>query len=169
MKKLILTEKQILTTIRLSGVQKSILTKIVAAATPEVAYEQISDGRNFVAARDILQKIGLIDFDEGTASLTDSGKKVMKDENLMDDSEQLTSDGQQYVEAETPNDIKKPQPGTADNDASTNPLDGTEDELGFGGEEDPAGSEDELDAAFKEGLIQYINNTLRETKDSLSD
>lgn len=162
MTKIILTEKEILTTIRLSGVQKSVLAKIVAAATPEVGYEQISNGRNFVAARDILKKLGLIDFSEGTASMTEAGNKVMKDENLMDDTGQLTSDGQSYVEAETPNDIKKPQAGTADPLADPEAM-GAEDDLGLDGEEG-AGDEDpfSLDEPMESiSLIQKANKSVR--------
>jgi len=152
MDKLILTEKQILTTLQLSGVQKTLLAKITAAATPEVAYEQISDGRNFVANRDTLKRLGLISFEEGSASVTEAGKKVMRDENLMDPSDQLTKDGQQYVQVENPNDIIRSKSGTSVADADRPEADSGADE------DAPDNLDDDTGKAFEGfSLLKSIN------------
>ena len=151
--KLILSEKQILTTIRLSSVQKEVLTKIIAAPSEELAYEQISDGRNLVAARDILAKLKLIEFTEGSATVTDSGKKVMKDENLIDDSDQLTPDGEQFVQAQNASDTQKPQAG----------AEPTEPAAGAAG----SGGGDDLDLSLesqKFTLLKDIQQALNEKK-----
>ena len=151
-------EAQTLTTIRLSDVQKMVMTKIIGSATPETAHEEISDGRNLVAARNILGKLGLIEFTEGTADVTDEGKKVMKDENLIDDSEELTSDGQVYSQAKDLRDLEdKDREGTA-------PPEGGAPEDEFGGDELDLGGEEGAD---KESGEDDRNLDLGESMDSL--
>ena len=152
-------EAQTLTTIRLSDVQKMVMTKIIGSATPETAHEEISDGRNLVAARNILGKLGLIEFTEGTAAVSAEGKKVMKDENLIDDSEQLTSDGQQYSQAKEPSDLKdKDQEGMAPPEGGEPEDELGGDELDLGGEEgtDEEGSEDDLDLGESMDSLKLI-------------
>lgn len=154
--KIILPEKQILTTIRLSGTQKAVLTKIIASSTEEQAYEQISDGRNLVAARDILKKLGLIEFEEGSATVTDTGKQVMKDENLLDDSDQLTDEGQQFAQSDGTTEIKQQPQGQAPMEPA--PEEGGDD-LGLGDEE---GGEDISLEGKEFTMLKDIHNAVRE-------
>ena len=128
-------EARTLTNIRLSDTQKVALTKIVAAPTEEVAYEELNNGRNIVAARDQLEKLGLISVAEGSAILTDEGKQVMKDENLMDETEQLTDVGQQYAAVQDPADVAKI-------DKMKPPVEPQQTEVGVGAVGAPQGGEE---------------------------
>jgi hypothetical protein len=88
--------------LQLTTNQKSVLAKIVAAPTPKVAAEDISQGENIVAARDMLIELGFITFADGVfAALTASGKKIATDENIIDDTGALTDDGRQVLTPET--------------------------------------------------------------------
>lgn len=102
----ILNEKQLLSTIHLSDIQKVILAKIVAAATDQVALEEISKGRNLVANRNILSKLGLINVTNNQASLTDNGIQIMKKENIIGDDNTLTDEGSKYAEVNDVYDLK---------------------------------------------------------------
>jgi hypothetical protein len=93
----ILNEKRTLTTIRLTDNQKKVMTRIVASATEVLAAEEISKGRQLVTARDLLVKLGLIEFHAGSATLTPEGEKIMKDTNLTDDMGELTEDGNKFA------------------------------------------------------------------------
>jgi hypothetical protein len=93
----ILNEKRTLTTIRLTDNQKKVMTRIVASATEVLAAEEISKGRQLVTARDLLVKLGLIEFRDGYAALTPEGEKIMKDTNLTDDMGELTDDGNKFA------------------------------------------------------------------------
>ncbi|MEM4258037.1 MAG: hypothetical protein QXL17_02655 [Candidatus Thermoplasmatota archaeon] len=84
--------------IRLTDTQKQVMAKIVAAPTAKIAAEDISEGRNLVAARDMLVNMGLISFQEDkSAELTDEGKVVAKEENIIDDTGSLTPDGEKLA------------------------------------------------------------------------
>jgi hypothetical protein len=74
--------------------QKAVLAKITAAATPQLATADISDTPNLVAARDMLDRLGLIDIDDEGAHITDLGREVMVNQNLATADGQLTDDGQ---------------------------------------------------------------------------
>lgn len=161
-----ITETRTLSTIHLSDMQKSVLSKIIGSATPETAVEEISDGRNMVANRDILLKLGLIQTTERDAVVTDAGKEVMRDENLIDDSDQLTQDGQQYSQAKDPNDLKDTEDGMADPGiegpaGAEDPMAGGEDDMGMGGEE-PA-PDDDLSLEGKIPMIAGMTRALNES------
>jgi len=83
--------------------QKTVMAKITAAPTEKVAAEDISHGTNLVSARDMLVRMGMIEFKEAqSASLTDKGRKLAQDENIVDDSGSLTADGQKLVGGDGP-------------------------------------------------------------------
>ena len=92
-----LIEKRIVATVRLTNNQKAVMTKIVAAPTEKVAADEISSGRELVTARDMLVKMGLIEFRDGYAALTTDGTKILKDSNLVDDMDALTDEGQKHA------------------------------------------------------------------------
>lgn len=81
--------------------QKRVLAKIVASPTPTVAAEQISNDANIVAARNMLMKMGIITLANNEAALTDRGKEVATDENIIDQSGQLTSTGEKLAYTDT--------------------------------------------------------------------
>ena len=109
-----LTERRILTNIHLGDYQKRVLAKIVAANDEHDAYDDVSIGDiNMIAARDTLERIGMIDIDTRAevVSVTEQGMEAMKKENLVDDMGQLTDEAQDYIYDE--DDQAAPQPGVA--------------------------------------------------------
>ena len=79
---------------RLTQNQQKVMAKILAAPTPLVAFSEISSGPNLIAARDILQKLGLIDFKEDeSAEVTDTGMQILRSLNIVDDMDELTDEG----------------------------------------------------------------------------
>lgn len=81
--------------------QKRVLAKIAAAPTPMVAGEEISKDANLVAARNMLMKLGVITFTNKEAALTDSGTQIATEENIIDQSGQLTATGKQLAYTNT--------------------------------------------------------------------
>ena len=119
--------------------QKSVLAKIIAAATPQLAAADISENPNLSAARDMLEKMELIILDDEGAHVTDAGNEVMVNQNLATPDGQLTDDGQTaaYGEEEA---------------ADAAPDTGDDLELGFGDEgEDEFSFGDEGDDEFEFG------------------
>jgi len=91
--------------IQLSGVQKYVLTKLVAAETPTTAYAEVSrGGANVVEASSFLTSEGLMIIDEGkgNASITEQGQGVLRDEALIDEMGALTEEGQMWAYAASP-------------------------------------------------------------------
>jgi len=94
-------EAQVLTNIRLSTTQKFILTKLALPnETAVVSYNRISSGRNLVANRDVLVKLGLIQINNNEAVITNKGKQALGDEGLTDNGV-LTKIGNEYAYADT--------------------------------------------------------------------
>lgn len=89
-----LNESRIIPVVHPTTNQSAVLAKIASAPTPKLAASNISDSPNLAAARDMLQKMGLITLNDEGAFLTDQGKEVMVNQNLMDPSGGLTQDGQ---------------------------------------------------------------------------
>jgi hypothetical protein len=77
--------------------QKRVLAKIIAAPTATVAGEELSKDPNLVAARNMLMKLGMISLVNNEAALTDKGQQVAAEENICDQSGQLTQVGQQLA------------------------------------------------------------------------
>lgn len=97
MSKFSLYEK-LVDTIQLTTNQKAVIAKIVAAATPKVAAEDVSHNPNIVEARKMLEKHGFITFREGVlAALTASGKKIAIDSDIIDATGGLTVEGNKLV------------------------------------------------------------------------
>lgn len=81
----------------LTQAQKEVLAKIAQSPTPTVALSEISEGRKLVAARDILDRLGLIDYSETEANITDEGWELMIDLNIADATGELTDEGRSYA------------------------------------------------------------------------
>jgi hypothetical protein len=89
---------KLLDTVRLSSNQKRVIAKIIAAPTPKIAAEEISDGANMIKARDVLIDLGLITVTlNDEAALTDKGQQLAQAENLADQSGNLTPDGEKFA------------------------------------------------------------------------
>jgi hypothetical protein len=93
---------RILTTIHLSDIQKEVLAKVFASPTPHVAWSELLDvsseiESNVSSARDTLGNLGLLYVGDGELKVTDRGREVMREENLIDEIGELTEDGQRYA------------------------------------------------------------------------
>lgn len=96
-----LRETVALTALSLSETQKAILCKIFAAPDiPDKMGKKIdlADDRE-VTSKQMLEDMGLITIDpeSGLATITDKGTEIMQQENLIDETNQLTAVGQDYV------------------------------------------------------------------------
>lgn len=129
-----ITEKEIVTISRPTDNQKAVLAKITAAATPQLAAADISDTPNLVAARDMLDKLGLIELDNEGAHVTDLGREVMVNQNLATPDGQLTDDGQRAAYGD-----EADQAAPAPDDSMD--FGGFDDFGGFGGDEEEGGDE----------------------------
>lgn len=157
-----ITEKEILPITRPTDNQKAVLAKIVAAATPQLAAADISDTPNLVAARDMLDKLGLIDIDNEGAHITDLGNEVLVNQNLATADGQLTTDGQKAAYGDEAEDAA-PAPDSS--------FDGFGDFGGFGDDEEGGDDEfgdmlgDEEDG--KEEIDLRAMDDVKEPKESL--
>ena len=93
----LINEKRTLTTVRLTDNQKKVMTTILSSATEKLAADNISKGRQVVTARDILIKLGLIEYRDGFAAVTPEGEQLLKDSGLIDDMGQLTDEGSKFA------------------------------------------------------------------------
>lgn len=94
-----LNEKRVVPAFTLTNYQKKVMAKIIAAPTPKIAGEEITKDPQLVRARNVLLKISpsLISFVRGKATVTPTGLKIMKDENLVDDQGNLTDEGENFA------------------------------------------------------------------------
>lgn len=123
---------RILSTIQPTKNQLKVLAIIAAnQEKPNIAVQQLSHDQNLIAARNLLMQWNAIEFGQNKASLTDTGTKIATDNNIIDDSGQLTDMGQKLL----PQDVDQPQ--GADNntpvDLGAPPTDEMGDEMGLGG------------------------------------
>lgn len=88
---------RILSTVHPTENQKRVLAKIIASPNAKIAGDQISGNANLVAARNMLMKLGIISFVDGDAILTDRGQEISTEENISDETGQLTSDGKKLA------------------------------------------------------------------------
>jgi len=96
-----LDEARTLGNVLLSEAQKFILTKLLLPdSTPLLGYQNISVGKNIVANRDILVKLGMLTLGDNEAAITDSGIEALRNEGLVDETGQLTDLGERYAYAE---------------------------------------------------------------------
>lgn len=114
--------------------QKAVMAKIVAGPTPELAAAEISDTPNLAAARDMLDRLGMIELNDEGAHLTDEGKEVMINQALMSPTGQLTSLGRDAAHGSEAQREPEPDPGAdldVGMDLDTGPdLEGGQDEEG---------------------------------------
>lgn len=87
---------------RLTDTQKSVLLGIYAAPTPEMAYEVTTGSDNVSQAAQQLRGMGLINVDSSgaRAGVTDGGQEALVNNNLIDDTGQVTDEGQQVLSQE---------------------------------------------------------------------
>lgn len=83
--------------VQLTSIQKGVLATIATAATPEIAYETCNGVQSLVIARNILRTLGLVRISQGQLALTDQGQEALITNNILDDTGQLTEDGESYI------------------------------------------------------------------------
>lgn len=84
----------LLSTIHPTQNQLRVLAKIIVSKDkPTIAAAKISADANLVAARNLLAKLNLITFTDNNATLTDKGIKVAQDQDIADESGQITDTG----------------------------------------------------------------------------
>lgn len=148
---------RVLKTIHLSDFQKKVLVIVKSAQTPQVAFEELrkqaaEDQSNMNSARDMLQKLGLLQVGEGDLSVTPQGEKVMQDEYLIDESGELTAEAQKYLEDASGNqDAETQQPQGEDPMGGMGDEMGGEEDMDFGGEMDMDDdmSLDDIESSFE--------------------
>lgn len=103
-----INENRILTNVRLSQAQKFILAKLsLPESTPLTSYGQVSSGKNMVANRNVLVKLGMVIVGANEAEITETGIHAMQNENLIDDMGTLTPQGEEYAYADSIEDVEK--------------------------------------------------------------
>ena len=94
-------EKRVLTNVRLTQHQMTVLAMILASPEGIAPDEDISKGPNLTSARTMLTKLGMITHDgDNKYSVSETGMKVAKDENLIDDMGELTELGNEKAYAD---------------------------------------------------------------------
>lgn len=91
--------KHTLSNIELTDNQKTVLAKaVLAGALDEPARVKLHT-EQLVTARDVLDELGIIEYsyEDNTISITDDSVDLMKMEGIIDDSNQLTQEGQQLA------------------------------------------------------------------------
>ncbi len=88
------------------------MAKILASPEGNLPDEDISRGPNLKQARDLLIQLNMITNDgENKYSVTEKGQKVAKDENIIDDTGELTEQGQGLAYPEESGDKPAPETG----------------------------------------------------------
>lgn len=85
--------QNVLTNVTLNDNQKQLLVRIQSAATPLLAGKECRNGQESMEAAKVLIDLGLITYSNEECVITDVGTNKMTDENLIDDSGQLTPYG----------------------------------------------------------------------------
>ena len=88
---------KLLQTIRPTTFQQQVIASIIAAETPKMAATQIAANQNLQTARDLLAKLGIITYTEIDARLTERGTQLAVEENIADESGELTDHGQSLI------------------------------------------------------------------------
>lgn len=103
---------QHLSSINLTDHQKMVLAKAVeAGAMNEPSRVALTDDK-FITARDVLDDLGLIEYTHETdlIQISDNGITVMKQDNIIDDTDQLTDEGKSYASEKVPTGELTPTP-----------------------------------------------------------
>jgi len=105
---------RVLQTVHLSDFQKKVLTIIKSAPTPQVAQEELQnqppeERNNIIGARDMLQKLGMIEVTQDALTITPAGEKVMQDEYLVDEMGELTDEARKFLDDASGNDEAEAQ------------------------------------------------------------
>ena len=93
-----------------------VIAKIVASQdVPARAAAEISANTNMIAARNLLMKLNVITYTDNSASLTDIGQQLARDQNIVDEGGQLTDEGNKLASATSDGKQPKETPPQQDN------------------------------------------------------
>lgn len=110
---------RILSTIRPTQHQLKVLATIYSnKEKPAIAIQQLSNDENLVTARNLLMKWNAIEFSPTKVNVTDVGEKMAIDNNVVDETGQLTDFGQSIL------------PTTSNEPTSNEPVDLPVDDMG---------------------------------------
>lgn len=86
---------------RLTDTQKLVLINVYASPTPEMAYDTVTGAPNIVAARNQLRSLQLIVVDDqnSRAGITDQGQVALSNNNLIDDTGEVTEEGNTLLQS----------------------------------------------------------------------
>ena len=143
-------ERRIIPVARPTENQMAVLSKIVAAATPRLAAADISDDPNLSAARDMLEKLGLITLSDEGAFVTDAGDEVMVNQNLATDG-RLTDVGLKSAHGDEAEDAAPPEDEFGDLDVGMDFDEPEGDEFDLDDEDESNGKID-LDVEAEKGV-----------------
>jgi predicted transcriptional regulator len=104
-----LNETQILTNVGLQDTDKFILAKLSQNQPSHLEYLQTLGSRKLIVHREQLAKVGLITLDDNqqVADITDKGREALKAEGILDDTGNLTPEGEKYANANNLEDLAK--------------------------------------------------------------
>jgi hypothetical protein len=81
-------------TTNLTDAQKGMLVTVFASATPQQAFDMASGSPNTIQAKDELVRLGLVQQSANQLALSPSGKDALYNNNLVDQTGQLTPEGE---------------------------------------------------------------------------
>ena len=85
--------------VMLTATQKGILAILHNAPTAEAAYEATNGSPSLVTARNLLERLGLIQVAGVQAALTDAGRQAVMANNITDETGQITDEGSALIDA----------------------------------------------------------------------
>lgn len=87
------------TAVILTNTQKAVLGIAFNSPTPEVAFEQANGTPALITARNILERLGLVNATNNTLVLTPSGQQAVVNNNIADESGAITPEGEALINA----------------------------------------------------------------------
>jgi hypothetical protein len=85
--------------VMLTATQKGILAVLHNSPTPEAAFEAINGSPALITARNLLERLGLLQVTGNKAMLTPAGRQAVVTNNIADQSGQITDDGAALIDA----------------------------------------------------------------------
>lgn len=133
-------------TVNLTAHQKEVLVRIYTSPTPEIAKAETEFDEKNIAAADMLHDLEAIEITDEGAKVTATGIDLMRQQGLIDDSDQLTQEAEQYKAGDGTNTTDDVDMGGAEGDFGDMDLDSGEDlsidnEFDFGSDEDQTKAE----------------------------
>lgn len=84
--------------VMLTATQKGVLAILHNSPTPESAFEAVNGSPALITARNLLERLGLIQVGGNRAVLTPAGRQAVVSNNIADQSGQMTEDGAALID-----------------------------------------------------------------------